>query len=284
MIFILKWVLIAPATVYLAIIGIVYVFQRNLMYLPGHSVSSPADVHVPEMAILSLPTIDGLAIESWRAEAAPGKATVILFHGNAGTLADRAFKARVFMDAGYGVILAGYRGFGRNSGKPSEQGLYNDARAILSFLDTEATGIDDIILYGESLGSGVAVHMAHEIAGQKNERGRALKSRIQGVILEAPFTSMVDAAAHHYPWLPARALVWDRFDSIDKIENIDAPLLIIHGRRDRTVPFAQGEKLFATASEPKHAVWLPDASHVNVYDFGVAEHILAWLDGLAKNR
>ena len=273
----LKWALIAPAAAYLLIIGVVYVFQRHLMYYPGHTVPMPVDVGVPEMDVLFLPTTDGLVIESWRAQPTSGKPTIVLFHGNAGTLADRAYKARLFIDAGYGVILAGYRGFGRNDGKPSEQGLYRDARAVFAFLDKEAaeTGDEpkDIILYGESLGSGVSVQMAYEFSIQVNQA----KNRIAGVILEAPFTRMVEAAAYHYPWLPTRVLVWDRFDSIDKISSIGVPLLDVHGRSDRTVPFEQGEKLFSEASEPKHAVWLDGAGHVNVFDFGAGDHILAWL-------
>jgi len=270
----MKWFLIVPAALYLLIVGVVYVFQRNLMYAPGHHMETPTHVGVSEMEAVSVETGDGLVIESWYAAGDPGKPTIVLFHGNAGTLDDRAFKARQFLDAGYGVALAGYRGFGRNPGKPDEQGLYSDARAILDHVDKIAPDETGIVLYGESLGSGVAVQMAYEAVIAP---GSSWKRRMAGLILEAPFTSMADAAASHYPWLPARMLVWDRFDSIEKIGGVEAPLLVIHGRRDRTVPFRQGVSLFDAAPEPKQAVWLEEAGHVNVYDFGAADHILEWL-------
>ena len=270
---------------YLAIIGLVFVFQRHLMYSPGRVVPTPADVGVPEMDVVFLPTIDGLVIESWYAKSASGKSTIIFFHGNAGTLADRAYKARLFMDAGYGVVLAGYRGFGRNDGKPTEQGLYRDAQAVFNFLENEDIDSGDkpggLVLYGESLGSGIAVQMAREFAELADATGA---NRITGVILEAPFTSMSDAANYHYPWLPTQILVWDRFDSIEKISSIGVPLLVIHGRKDRTVPFEQGEKLFSVASDPKQALWLSDAGHVDVYDFGAGEHVLRWLGDAAMLR
>jgi len=277
MLYLVKWFLVVPAAVYLLILSVVYVLQRNLMYSPGHSIQLPADVGVPEMKIISARTDDGISITSWFAPPVEGKPTIILFHGNAGTLDGRAFKARYFMDAGYGVLLAGYRGFGENEGKPTEQGLYKDARAILHHHAESGDSGKKIVLYGESLGSGVAVQMAYELAS-KNDSDYQIS--VQGLILEAPFTSMGDAAAYHYPWLPARLLVKDRYDSINKIQSVDAPLLIIHGRRDRTIPFEMGEKIFLTALEPKSTVWLVDAGHVNVYDFGAGTHIVEWLDGL----
>jgi len=279
MITLLKWTLIAPASVYLVIVGIVYVFQRHLMYSPGLSTSRPADVGVPEMQVISVPTRDGLDIECWYAKSTVEMPTVVFFHGNAGTLADRAFKARIFLDAGYGVILAGYRGYGGNKGKPSEEGLYHDARAVISFLDGDRSGI---IIYGESLGSGVAVHMAHELAGHTNDDDT--QARLLGLVLEAPFTSMSNAAAYHYPWLPTRLLVWDRFDSIDKINSIAAPLLIIHGKNDLTVPYEHGITLYDAASEPKDAIWLSEAGHVNVYDHGAKALVLEWLGRYDKSR
>lgn len=274
----IKWAVLAPAIVYFSLLGLVYVFQRNLMYLPGHVGMSPADVYVPEMKVLSVQTVDGLDIEIWHGEASLGQPTIVLFHGNAGTLADRAFKARFFMDAGYGVILAGYRGFGKNKGSPDEEGLYKDARAVFSYL---AQFRGSIILYGESLGSGVAVQMADEITRINDH---PLQNRLSGVILEAPFTSMSDAAAYHYPWLPARILVWDRFDSISKIQNIGAPLLIVHGQQDKTVPVQQGERLLQAALEPKKGVWLSEAGHVDIYDHGAKDHILGWINEQAINR
>lgn len=279
----MKWLLIVPAALYLVVVGLVYVFQRSLMYSPGSSVVSPTVAGVPEMKPVTVKTDDGLSIEGWHAEGDANAPTIVLFHGNAGTVADRAFKARIFLDAGYGVVLAGYRGFGLNPGKPGEQGLYSDARAILGYLGENAIGTKDIVLYGESLGSGVAVQMAYELARKQNPFDTGV-FRLSGLVLEAPFTSMGDAAASHYPWLPARLLVWDRFDSIDKIGETASPLLVIHGRRDRTVPFQQGVTLYDSGNGPKEALWLDEAAHANVYDFGAGEAIVSWLDRVSGNR
>lgn len=269
----MKWILIVPAVLYLAVVGVIYVFQRSLMYAPGHTLETPAEAGVPEMVPFTAETSDGLVIESWFAASKTGQPTVVLFHGNAGTLDGRAFKARVFLDAGFGVLLAGYRGFGRNPGKPTEKGLYADARAALDYLRQyhPETGI---ILYGESLGTGVATHMAYEAANSADDDESL---RIRGLILEAPFTSMAAASAYHYPWLPARLLVWDRFDSIEKIAAIKVPLLVLHGARDRTVPIAQGMALFEAATSVKTPVWLDAAGHVDVFDHDAGAHILEWL-------
>lgn len=257
---------------YLTIMLLLYLFQRNLMYIPGGEPGDPADSGVPEMKVESVTAADGIATVSWVAPGGPDAKVVVLFHGNAGHIGDRGFKARHFLDAGFGVVLAGYRGFGGNPGSPMEQGLYADGRALLEAL--EAKGIEParMVLYGESMGSGVAVHLAALWA----DSGKPMA----GVILEAPFTSMTDAAGYHYAWLPTRLLVKDRYDSAARIERIAAPLMIVHGDRDRTVPQALGKKLFSGANEPKTAIWLDGAGHVDIFDFDIVEPMTEWIRAL----
>jgi len=271
----IKATLLTLALGYVTVVLLLYIFQRNLMYLPGGNPGIPADSAVPEMKVETIRAEDGIETVSWFAPAKQNQKTIVLLHGNAGHIADRDFKARHFMDAGYGVMLVGYRGFGGNPGQPTEEGIYADTRAAIGVLRSRGVPNGDIVLYGESLGSGVAVQMAKEMAESGTPSG--------GVILEAPFTSMADAAAYHYSWLPARYLVRDRYDTRAKIAAIAAPLLLIHGDHDRTVPQPLGKEVFSLAEEPKEALWLAGAGHVNIYDFDVVEPMLVWLRGLPNS-
>jgi len=258
---------------YVVFVGALFLLQRQMMYHPDRHLSPAADRGVPGMKVITTSTADGLDLVSWYQPANPGQPTLVLFHGNAGNIGDRAFKARPFLESGYGVLLAGYRGYGGNPGSPSEDGLYADARSILHFLNASDVTPERWVLYGESLGSGVAVEMAREWAG---------RTPVRAVVLEAPYTSMGDAAAIHYPFIPARLLVRDKFDSVAKIDAIKAPLLIIHGDRDGTVPMKLGRRLFEASPGPKQAHWIPGAGHNNLYDFGAAALVRQFIDTLAS--
>ncbi len=241
---------------YALLLGGCYALQRSLMYFPSAELPSPAAAGVPEMAAVRLATDDGLALVSWYAAARlPGAPTIAYFHGNAGNIADRAYKVRPMLDAGLGVLLVGYRAYGGNPGTPSEAGLFADGRAALDFLDTQGVLAERIVVFGESLGSGVAVYLASQ-------------RRLGAVILEAPFTSAADAGQRAYPFLPVRRLIRDRFDSLSRIETIGAPLLIVHGERDRIVPVDLGRRLLAAAAEPKEGVFLPEAGHNDTFEHG----------------
>lgn len=276
----LKLTVIGVACGYVALTALVYTFQRSLMYFPSRGpLPSPEESGVADMSPVTLRTSDGLSITSWfSVPSGPEGKTVVLFHGNAGTLADRADKARHFLDAGHGVMLVGYRGFSGNPGKPTEPGLYRDARTALQFVKDQGVASRDTVLYGESLGSGIAVQVAYEQAEiVRHDDG---VQPYAGIVLEAPFTSMAEAAAVHYPWLPARYLVRDKYASIHKIDLISAPLYVMHGGRDRTVPQGHGKRLYDHAKEPKQAHWMPEAGHVDLYDHGAAGPLVKWLNSL----
>ena len=242
--------------------------QRSLMYFPLHDLPSPVTVGVPEMEVVRLGTADGLELVSWYAGAAgPERPTIVYLHGNAGNIAGRAPKVRPFLDRGYGVLLVGYRGYGGNSGAPSEQGLIADGRAALDFLAARGVRPERTVLLGESLGSGVAVRLASERA-------------VGAVILEAPFTSAADAGQRAYPLLPVKLLIKDRFDSLGRIDRVGAPLLIIHGEEDRVVPVAHGRRLLAAALAPKQGVFLLGAGHNDLLRHGSAEVALEFLGRL----
>jgi len=259
--------IIVAAVVYVVLVAALYVFQRNILYFPDTSVPSPVHSGVPEMQPVTLETEDGLKLLAWY-RAAEGKPVLVYFHGNAGNIGARGFKVRPYLDAGFGVLLVSYRGYGGNLGSPTEEGLYADGRAALDFLKIQGVAPERTVLYGESLGTGVAVQMASEL-GPENP--------VAALVLEAPFTSMGDVAAHHYPYVPARWLIKDRFDSAAKIGGVKAPVLIIHGDRDRTIPVKFGKMLFEAAAEPKEGRWLEGGDHNDLYDFGAARIVVEFL-------
>ena len=262
------------AAVYVGLILVLYGCQRQLLYHPGGADVSPAEAGVPQMSEVTLTTEDGLSLLAWYApprQARPGY-VIAYFHGNAGHLANRAGKVAPYMMSGYGVLLTAYRGYSGNPGKPEEQGLYADGRAALAFLRQQGVAPDRIVLYGESLGSGVAVQMAGE-------------TDVAAMVLEAPLTSVGAVAQEHYPWAPASLLVRDRFDSLSKIGAIATPLMVVHGEEDRIIPVHHGREMLAAAAGPKVGRFVPRAGHNDLYDFGVANDVLEFLaDALPKGR
>ena len=168
-----------------------------------------------------------------------GAATILYLHGNGGHIGYRGDRVRPFIDAGFGVLLVEYRGYGGNPGRPSEQGLMSDARAALVFLNTAGALPAATVLYGESLGSTVAGAIAAEQA--------AAGQPVAALVLEAPLSSVSDVAAHHYPWMPVRWLLKDRFQAVARIAGVGAPVLIIHGEADEIVPIRHGRALFEAA-------------------------------------
>ena len=259
------------AVVYASIVGSMYVFQRSLLYHPAAAMPTPAESGVPEMDVVRLETTDGLQLTSWYRPATEDQSTLVFLCGNAGHIGYRAFKVRHFLDAGYGVLLVSYRGYGGNPGQPSESGLYLDGRAALSFLEGRGVSADRTVLYGESLGTGVAIHLAHEQASDRP---------VAAVLLEAPYTSITDVAAHHYPFAPARWLVKDRFESEAKITGVRAPVLLFQAEDDRVIPIRYGKRLFDAAAEPKEARWFPSGGHNGLFDVGAPELVLDFLGRL----
>jgi len=248
-------------TYVLILVGLL-VFQRNLLYYPNKTTPDPAASGVAEMRPVKMKSADGLVLSSWYAAGKPELPVVVYFHGNAGNIGTRGSKVRPFLNAGYGVLLVGYRGYGGNPGKPSETGLYADARAALNILKESEEAARPLVFYGESLGTAVASAMAAERA--------AAGQPVQALILEAPFTSVTDAAGHYYPFIPVKWLLNDHFDQASWIATVAAPVLIFHGERDKTMPIRFGKALFDVAQMPKQSKWYDDAGHNNLFDFGAA--------------
>jgi hypothetical protein len=193
----------------------------------------------------------------WHVPPRPGRRVVIYFAGNGDTLAFSAGRFEAITSDGTGLVALSYRGYAGSSGSPSEQGLLNDAAATYAF----AAALHDparIVLWGFSLGSGAAVAVAAE-------------HPVGGLILEAPYNSMMDVAAAAYPFLPVRYLLKDTFRSDERIGRVAVPLLIMHGAQDTTIPIAFGERLFAMAKEPKQFVRFDGGGHADLGSFGALE-------------
>ena len=238
-------------------LGSMFAGQRHLMYFPDSHRPTSAESGVPELAEVSLKTDDGLSLLAWhRPPADAALPSLIYLHGNAGHIGMRADKVRPYLDAGFGVLLTTWRSFSGNPGKPSEDGLYHDGRAARDFLAKAGVAPANMVLYGESLGTGIAVHLAAE-------------QTPAALVLEAPYSSIAEVAQARMPLMPVRRLLLDHYDSKSKIADVAAPLLIVHGARDGTIPVRFGEKLFAAASEPKQIQIYPEAGHNDLYDYGM---------------
>lgn len=243
---------------------IVPVLQRHLMYFPDTAYFTPEAAGLSGVSELVLDTPDGARVIAWYAKAASGQPTILYFHGNAGSLETRNERIKKYMARGLGVFMMTYRGFGGSSGSPSETA--NVADAMLAFNTLTGAGVDplDVIVYGESLGTGVAVQVAAE-------------KRVAGLVLDAPYTSMVDLAALHYPYIPGRWLMTDRYETRAHIGRVTAPLLVMHGERDTIVPVAMGREVHALAPGPKTLKTFPGAGHDDHYKFGSYDTLYAWI-------
>lgn len=250
-------------TGYVLILAGMFFFQRNLLYHPDTSLPDPVNSGVAEMSAESAETSDGLHIVSWYAKGKPELPVVVYFHGNAGNIGSRGDKVRPFLDAGFGVLLVGYRGYGGNSGKPSQNGLLADARASLGILQKNGGSERPLVFYGESLGTALATMIATERAAANNS--------VRALILEAPFTSVSDAARYYYPFLPVRWLLQDTFEQKSYIARVSSPVLVFHGEQDKTMPIRFGKALFEMAQMPKQAKWYPQAGHNDLFDYGAAK-------------
>ncbi len=264
----LKSGVIIVVAIYFAAGAMLYVLQRKLIYLPDIDRPVRAEYGATDMSEITYRTADGVELRSWyRAPTENGRPVLVYFHGNAGHIGHRVDKVRPYLDAGYGVLLAEYRGYGGNDGSPTEAGLYDDARAALDFLDVRQDENGPPILYGESLGSGVAVQMATE-------------RPVRALVLEAPFSSAVDMARRQFPIFPAGWLLRDRYDSVSKIGQVSAPILVLHGERDAVVPIDQGNRLLEATNPPREGVFIAEAGHNDLYQHGAADRVLDFLGTL----
>lgn len=262
-----KRLLLALTIIYVVHVAITYYFQRDFMYLTHTTPPTLSETVVPEMQDVTIPTRDGLKLHGWYHPAKEGKTTVLFLHGNAGNVFHRGHKARALIDAGYGILLFDYRGYGHSEGSPTEEGLYIDAIAALDFTDIKA---GDMVYWGESIGTGVAAWLASE-------------EPPLGLILETPYTTMEELVAkHYYRHIPfAERLVKDKYDVINNVRDLqNVPLLVMHGTSDLIVPYTYGKAVYEAAGEPKQFWSVEGGEHNNLHAFSSLEAVVAFLDTL----
>jgi fermentation-respiration switch protein FrsA (DUF1100 family) len=247
------------------VLGGLYAFQRNLLYRPEANLPPPETLGLADIAVLRFAADDGNPLFAWYAAPARMDDYVVLYlHGNAGHIGYRAHRLHRMVVLGWGVFLLEYRGFGGNPGQPTEQGLLRDARAGLAELQGLGVPLSRILLWGESLGTGLAIDLAAENA-------------VAAVLLESPYTSIAETAQVHYPYVPARRMIKDKFDSLSRISRVTAPILVMQGARDRIVPPAMGRTLLRAATAPS-ALWVAeDAGHNDLAQAGAIEAAAAFV-------
>lgn len=253
---------------YLGLVVFLYVFQRRLIYIPDRRV--PAISKAPWAELIEIKTADGLTLNSWWCPPKNYADPVIsFFHGNAHNIESRIPKTEVFIQKGYGVLLIEYRCYGGNPGSPTETGLYHDARAHLDWLFKDRKiKSENLILYGESLGSGIAVQMATEY-------------KAKALILDVPFFSVLEMCKFRAPFIPCmEKLVKDQYRSDLKIDTLYLPVFIGVGERDFVIPYRFGTKLFEAANEPKKYMKYPKAGHMGIYDKGFGEDVIEFIEAL----
>ena len=241
---------------YVLLLTVVFFFQRNLLYHPSVNnylknqvINEPAEIEK-----VKITTEDKIELLGWFYNKNINKfKTILFFHGNAGSLENRTYKLNHFKDLKVNFLIIAWRGFSGNKGQPNEINLYKDAESAIKWLKTKGINEKNIILYGESLGTGVAVEVAQN-------------KKYAGVILESPFTSMVNMGRKYYPFFPVRFLLKDKFESYKKINKISVPILIMHGEVDKIVPYAMGKKMYELANEPKFFYSQEYGDHMVEYD------------------
>jgi uncharacterized protein len=262
----LKWFLIIVVLGYGGLLALMYGFQRRLMYFPDARRTVPAAAGLPQAEEVHLTSSDGEKLLAWHVPPRATKPVMIYFQGNAGALDLRVGRFHWLIADGTGLLALCYRGYGGSSGRPSEEGLIRDAIAAYEFAAARYVP-QRIVLWGESLGTAVAIALA---AGHK----------VGGLILDAPFTSAADVGAAAYPVVPVRWLIKDSWRSDLRIAGVAAPIWILHGERDRVVPVRFGETLFKLAKEPKRMVRFPAGTHVDLDDHGAVELVKKFLASL----
>jgi len=261
------YLIIVLVFLYVSICSYMYVTQRDFLYQP-HVIRPPLidklNAKVQEIEIAST---DNINLKSWFYKNNQNKFTILFLHGNNGNLKTRIYKLNEFKDLNLNYLIISWRGFNGNNGKPTEQGLYDDARSAIKWLEKNNISKNKIILYGESLGTGVAVELA------QNEKFAA-------IILESPYTSIGDVATIRYPYLPVNILLKDKFLTLEKIKNISIPVFVIHGMLDGKIPTYMGKKIFDEVKSKKYGYFPENDRHMIRYDLQFISELKKFIKSL----
>jgi uncharacterized protein len=268
----LKLLVIGLFGAYVAMLALLYLKQREMLYPRNPARAEIASANLPGVEETMLATADGERLVAWVVPPREGKPVLLFFHGNAGNFGRpvRQTRFRALTQDGTGLFAVNYRGYGGSTGSPTEDGLAQDARAAYAAA-VARFGAERLVGYGESLGTGVVLKLAAE-------------APLKGVILEAPYLSTAAVAQLLYPYIPVSLVMHDQFHSDRVIGKVKAPLLVLHGQRDSVIPFSQGEALFALANPPKRFVRFPEGNHENLPAHGSMPEIRRFLADLDTGR
>ena len=241
---------------------LLFIFQRKILFNKSNKPKSPKYYNLHNVNEISIKTIDNVSLLAWFHQGQKNKPIIIYFHGNSFDIGERAYRIKRYNDAGFSTLLLAWRGYSGNKGTPSESNFYLDGDSSIQWiLNNTKFKVEDIINYGESLGTGVAVELNS-------------KYNFLCTVLEAPFTSIPDLAFSRYKIYPTQILVKDKFDNLSKINRIKSPLLLISGKKDEIVPHSHSILLFEKAKMLKKAVFIDEAMHNNLYEFGIEKSVI----------
>ena len=255
---------------YILLLIIVFFLQRNLLYHPSvdNYLKDNFAAEPTEIEKVKITTEDKVDLVGWFYNKNIQKfKTIVFFHGNAGSLQNRTYKLNHFKNLDVNFLIIAWRGFNGNKGKPNEMGLYEDARSAIRWLNTKGIQDKSIILYGESLGTAVAIEVAQN-------------KKYAGVVLESPFTSMVNMGKKYYPFFPVNLLLKDKFESFKKINKVLIPILVMHGKVDKIVPYSMGKKIYELANQPKFFYSQEYGDHMVEYDEKLLLALKQFIQGL----
>ena len=255
------------AALYALVAVAAFIAQRRLLYFPDAERIPPSSFALAGVEERLLATPDGETLVAWYGRAPAGRPTLLYLHGNAGNLGNRSERVRKFLSRGIGVFMLSYRGYSGSTGRPTERNNVADAKLAYEALIADGVNPRDIILYGESLGSGVAVQLAAE-------------KPVGGIVHDSPYTSIVDVAAGAYPFLPVRGFMFDRYETMSVLPRVRVPLLVVHGEADAIIPLAMGRAVYEAANAPKEIATFPGAGHSDHHLFGSTEEIHRWIETL----
>ncbi|MGC1179692.1 MAG: alpha/beta hydrolase [Methyloceanibacter sp.] len=248
-----------------------WVLHRYFIYMPDTKRTAPKDVGLAGVKEITFKGRGGVTLIAWYLLARGRKPTLLYFTGNSGSAANRARKIETIAANGYGVFMLNYRRYGGSGGWPTEANNVADASAAFDYLRALGVPAREIVAYGESLGTAVATRLA-------------LQRPVRALVLEAPFTSVVDVGLQVWWFLPLRLIMTDQYRTIDRIGSVRVPLLIVHGARDSLIPVTQARQIYAAANQPKSLAILRRGAHNDLFDHGAWEKVTAFLDVPAAMR
>jgi uncharacterized protein len=253
---------------YVLVAVAIMLLQRRLIYQPDARRTTPDAEGLADVEAWRIPTGDNQTLVAWYCKAQPGYPTFVYFHGNAGWIELRTERLTELARRGFGVLMPSYRGYGGSTGQPTEAANVADAKTVYDALRASGVSARDIIVFGESLGTGIATQLA-------------ASKVVAGLVLDSPYSSMADLAQRNYPWLPVRYLLWDHYETIRHIKRVTIPVLVLHGDADGLVPVSMGIAVYRAAISPKMLQIYPGAPHLDHRQQGSFDDVQAWIEQIA---